>query len=115
MTIYYFRKKLEDNNHYFGTGEDELFTTEQALIRSAENFMERKLKVKEFNLICSKEVPDFDFYAVQGWCDGFGNDTYTKACFRTFKEAQSYIKKSKHTNYKIVGQYWNSEYRNYWE
>ena len=53
----------------------------------------------------------YDFYAVQGWCDGFGNDIYTKAIFRKREKAIKYAQKHADREYTIVGQYWG-EYAN---
>lgn len=54
-----------------------------------------------------------DFYAVQGWVDGFGNDTATWAIFKTREEAIEYTKDWK-CEYKIVPQWWG-EYENYYD
>lgn len=53
---------------------------------------------------------DYDFYAVQDWCDGFGNDIYTVAIFRKREKAIKYAQKHG-GEYTIVGQYWG-EYVN---
>lgn len=52
-----------------------------------------------------------DFYSIQFYCDGFGNDTFTSAVFRTLKEAISYIKTEGYAFENIVPQYWG-EYVN---
>ena len=60
------------------------------------------------HIVC-KELPDFDYYAVQDWCDGFGNDTYTITCFPTYEQADKYNKENEN-KYKIVGQWWGDTY-----
>lgn len=114
MKIYYFKRDINRPHNFFGTGKEDYYTTELDLIIAAESFFGKKLTQKEINLIVSDEVPDFDYYAVQGWCDGFGNDTYTKTCFKTLKEAQNYVRKSAE-GYKIVGQWFGKDYRRNWE
>lgn len=52
-----------------------------------------------------------DFYSIQFCCDGFGNDTSTRAVFKTLEEAISYIKTKEHKFENIVPQYWG-EYTN---
>lgn len=54
---------------------------------------------------------DADFYSIQVYCDGFGNDTSTRAVFKTLKEAISYIKTEGYNFEDIVPQYWG-EYTN---
>ncbi len=118
MVIYYFKKSINKGSLYFGTGESGLYQSEKALIKAANRFFEEDdltITEKEKRLIITKEIPDYDFYAVQGWCDGFGNDTYTKSCFKTYQEAMDYIHKLKDKELKVVGQWWGEEYINYWE
>ena len=118
MTIYYFKKSIERKHAIFGTGKRGYYQSEQALIKAANRFFEEtneKITEKEKRMIISKTIPDYDFYAVQGWCDGFGNDTYTKCCFRTYQEAVQYVRNFKKEEFKIVGQWWGKEYINYWE
>jgi hypothetical protein len=58
-------------------------------------------------------LPDYDYYSVQGECDGFGNDTYTVTAFPTVEQATAYNKK--HNNkYTVVGQWWGEEYQTYY-
>lgn len=52
-----------------------------------------------------------DFYSIQVYCDGFGNDTFTWAAFKTLEEAISYVKTKDLTLEDIVPQYWG-EYDN---
>lgn len=52
-----------------------------------------------------------DFYSIQVYCDGFGNDTATQAVFRTLEEAISYIKTEGYDFENIVPQHWG-EYTN---
>jgi len=54
---------------------------------------------------------DADFYSIQFYCDGFGNDTSTGAAFKTLEEAISYIKAKGYNFENIVPQYWG-EYNN---
>jgi hypothetical protein len=87
------------------------------LIQTAENYLESRLTKKEVDSITEQEVPDFDFYSIQCWCDGFGNDGYTSICFKTKEEAEEYIKKNKddlEDEVQIVGQWFGKTYRNYW-
>ena len=113
MTIYYFKKDIERTHYHFGNGKEEYHQTAESLIKSAESFIEGKLTAKEIKSITSMQVPDYDYYAVQGYCDGFGNDTYTVTCFLSLKEAENYV--SNHKYYQVVGQWFGKEYRNYWE
>ena len=59
-----------------------------------------------------KENLDYDFYSVQACVDGFGNDTYTMAIFKTEEECKKYL--DKHPYCVIVGQKWG-EYTSYFE
>ena len=118
MTIYYFKKSIERKNAVFGTGKKGYYQSEQSLIKAANKFFGEtgyKITKQEEKMIISKTIPDYDFYAVQGWCDGFGNDTYTECCFRTYQEAANYVRNFKNKDFKIVGQWWNKKYINYWE
>ena len=54
---------------------------------------------------------DADFYSIQFYCDGFGNDTSTWATFKTLEEAISYVKAKGYNFENIVPQYWG-EYNN---
>ncbi len=118
MKIYYFTEDIMDSakgHLIFGTGKEDLYTSKEDLIRSTENFIKRRLRRSEIRMIKEETLPNFDYYAIQGWCDGFGNDTFTVTCFRTYAEAKNYIEKNRYNNYEIVGQYWGKDYRNYWE
>ena len=91
MTIYYFKKSIERKNAVFGTGKKGYYQSEQSLIKAANKFFEEtgyKITKQEEKMIISKTIPDYDFYAVQGWCDGFGNDTYTECCLELIKKLQ---------------------------
>lgn len=61
---------------------------------------------------------EYDYYSVQREVDGFGNDTYTEATFKTKEECEKYIaKKYKRENkdyVQIVGQRWG-KYENVFE
>lgn len=39
----------------------------------------------------TEEETDYDFYSVQYFVDGFGNDNRTAACFRTRAEAEDFL------------------------
>lgn len=113
MTIYYFKENIERPSSYFGNGKEEYYQTAESLIESAESLISDELTTKEIGLITSEQVPDYDYYAVQCWCDGFGNDTCTVTCFLSLEEAENYVKNDR--NYQIVGQWFGAGYRNYWE
>lgn len=115
MRIYFFSKDIERKHYSYGTGKYNNFTSAEELIASAENFFERenpRITEKEKNLIVSEEIPDYDFYAVQDWCDGFGNDTVTLATFKTKQECDNFISQERNGAV-IVGQHFGKEYRNY--
>lgn len=117
MKIFYFAKDIERKHYFYGTGECSNFTSVEELINDAETFIEnskKPLTEKEKNLIISKEIPDYDFYAAQDWCDGFGNDTITLAIFKTKQECENFISRERNGAI-IVGQWWGKEYRNYFE
>lgn len=118
MRIFYFAKGIKRKHYFYGTGEYNNYTSSEELIASAEKFFERsekpRITEKEKSLIVSKEVPDYDFYAVQDWCDGFGNDTVTLAIFKTRQECENFISQERNGAV-IVGQNWGKEYRNYFE
>lgn len=62
--------------------------------------------------LTENEIDDnADFYSIQVYCDGFGNDTATQAVFKTLKEAISYVKTEGYAFEDIVPQYWG-EYTN---
>lgn len=116
MKIYYFATDIQDTKgmgtHVYGTGEYEKFETKEELIDDAEGFIRRKLTKKEKQSIITKEVPDYDYYSIQCFEDGFGNDTYTLAVFLTKEECVAYGKEHyKEEDWEIVGQYWGA-YRN---
>lgn len=52
----------------------------------------------------------FDFYAIQDYVDGFGNDTYTIAIFPTFEQAVKYADTNCRAAVEIVGQKWGEYY-----
>ena len=116
MRIYYFAKDIERKHHCYGTGKYNYFTSPEELIVDAEKFLEseKPLTEKEKNMIVSEEIPDYDFYAVQDWCDGFGNDTVTVATFKTKQECENFIAEERNGAV-IVGQHFGKEYRNYFE
>lgn len=39
-------------------------------------------------------MADFDFYTVQIFCDGFGNDTIVDSIWRTKEEAENYARRT---------------------
>lgn len=115
MTIYYFNKDMGESMYCFGTGEEQYYESPEALITAYHDFIgkpNRKEKYK--NIIISKEIPDFDFYALQQWVDGFGNDTLTIMICRTKEEAEHYNTTKYNNDCVIVGQWYNQEYRDYW-
>lgn len=70
--------------------------------------------------------PEFDFYSVQYYVDGFGYDNRTAATFRTRAEAEEYLKKRKEhwpleghyadwddDEWVIVGQWFGKGYNHY--
>lgn len=118
MRIFYFAEDIERKHYCYGTGKYNNFTSPEELIASAESFFERtekpRITEKEKNLIISEEIPDYDFYAVQDWCDGFGNDTVTLAIFKTKQECENFISQERNGAV-IVGQWFGKEYRNYFE
>lgn len=60
-----------------------------------------------------EKVSDYDFYSVQTWVDGFGNnDTYTMAIFKTEEECKKYL--DEYPDCVIVGQKWG-DYTNYFD
>ena len=116
MTIYVFSKAIDDyaTDIYYGTGERDAFTSKEELIKDVESCLERPLGKKWKNRIISKEIPDFDFYAIQSYADGFGNDCFTRAIFKTKEECTNFITQGgfEKDECKIVGQYWGA-YENY--
>ena len=112
MTIYVFSKAFNDydSDIYYGTGEVDAFTSREELIKDVEKRLEKPLNKKWKNRIISKEIPDFDFYAVQSYADGFGNDSFTRAIFKTKEECTKFIIQGgfEKDECKIVGQYWGT-------
>ena len=119
MIIYYFKKDIKKGNSSFGTGEENCYLSADELVKSANKWFSEeneKITKKDMSLIVSKEIPDFDFWAVQAWTDGFGNDTYTICCFKTKEEALNYMYKNKeHSRQVVVGQWFGKPYRNFWD
>lgn len=120
MYIYYFSKSIKRNNWNLGNYENEMISDYKTLISTVNEILATNgrslLTSKEIKSINKKEVSDFDCYAVQGCCDGFGNDTYTITITKTYEEAKRYVKNCCNENeIAIVGQYFNKEYRNKWE
>ena len=116
MTIYYFSKNIIKNDCKYGTGENQHFQTKEELIKDANTFFEengcKRLSKKDVGCIISKEL-DYDFYSVQSYRDGFGNDTYTECCFKTFTEARKYVERTE-GDFEIVGQCWGDYYVNFY-
>lgn len=120
MYVYYFQKSIERNGHIYGDYFESYFTNCRDLIREASCALRMNgdtlLTEKEMDSITSVNLPDFDFYAVQGWCDGFGNNTYTLTITKTYEDAEEYIsQRGEGGNYKIIGQWFFTPYRNAFE
>lgn len=49
---------------------------------------------------------DADYFSIQSWVDGFGNDTCVDACFSTYEEAKEYVEGN--DALKIVPQTWGN-------
>lgn len=134
MLIYYFNETLEyeDNygNYFFGTGVNGEYISEEELIEAVYHFLweefEEKKDFEKFIVpwrkkIVSKEIPNYDYYAIQSFTDGFGNDTYTETCFPTYEQAKEYCqqlnKDKDEDDYthraRVVGQHWGETYNNY--
>lgn len=118
MRIYFFSKDLEDDDEimFYGNGRDDQFTTPEELIADVENFFESPLTDAQKSLIIYEDVPDYDYYSIQGEVDGFGHDTMTVAIFLTKQECINYITKCTYEDkekFKIIGQYWG-QYNDYW-
>ena len=64
------------------------------------------------HFVC-KELPDYDYYSIQDWCDGFGNDTYTVTAFPNVEQAIAYNEKNDN-KYTVVGQWWGEDYQTYY-
>ncbi len=85
-----------------------------------DDWADKKERDCEFNplLVCQRieaneeKNSDADFYAVQECADGLGNDTLTRAIFKTKEEAIEYTRSWKR-KFKIVPQWWG-EYENYY-
>lgn len=121
MRIFYFGRDIERKGKGYtidyGNFQEECFTNPAELIRYANNELISKLTKKEINSIISKDLPDFDCYAVQKFVDGYGNDTQTVAIFRTYGEAQTFVRdneESDESDFAIVGQWYGKEYNNKW-
>ena len=118
MRIFYFSEDIERKGKVFitnyGDFQEKYFTNPTELIHYVNKELTSKLTKKEINSIISRELPDFDCYAVQEFVDGFGNDTRTIAIFRTYKEAEVFAQNNKCDDLAIVGQWYGQEYNNKW-
>lgn len=116
MITYYFSRSITRDVWTYGTGEGQIFQTKEELIKDANDFFEdcgcEQLSKEDIDCIVSENL-DYDFYAVQTYCDGFGNDTYTECCFKTFMEAKKYVERTE-GDFKIVGQCWGDYYVNFY-
>lgn len=117
MYIYYFTKDIKRGNYILGDFVDEQITAYAGLIQRANEILRRngesELTKKEIKTINRKELPPYDFYAVQTCCDGFGNDTCTETIVKSIEDARDYVRKNNlKRNYKIVGGYFGAEYYN---
>ena len=122
MKVFYFSKEIKRAVDNYGDFREKFFTTSADLISYANDLLEenadKQLTKKEIRSIVSEELPDFDFYAVQCWCDGFGNDTYTAVICKTYEKAKAYIEEhwGEHKDdFAIVGQWFDRNYINKWE
>ena len=117
MRVYYLKEDLTKGHYTFSIEKEDGFLFKEELINHINSILARiglKMSKEDEKLIVFAEIQNYDFYAVQGECDGFGNDTYTVRCFRTYQEALSYVREHKEEKYEIVGQWWDKDYRDYW-
>lgn len=117
MYIYYFTKDIRRGNYILGDFVNEQITSYKGLIQEANRILkwngETELTAKEIKTINRKELPPYDYYAVQSLCDGFGNDTYTETIVKTFEDAKNFVRRNNlKRNFKIVGGYFGGEYYN---
>lgn len=118
MKIFYFSEDIERKGKGFVTNygdfQEEYFTNPTELIHYVNKELTSKLTKKEINSIISRELPDFDCYAVQEFVDGFGNDTKTIAIFPTYDKAKAFVQSNEKSDFAIVGQWYGKEYNNKW-
>lgn len=114
MKIYYFNTEMEYDNECYGTGRDNYFRNKEALFEDVLDWAYQILDDKAFKnfkkslneKVVTEEVFG-DYYSIQEHCDGFGNDTYTYACYPTYEQAEKNCKEEQ----TIIPQYWG-EYNN---
>ena len=117
MKIYYFNTEIECVGECYGTGYDNYFRSKEDLIEDVlewafcqfcdedeyedfKNSLDEKIVTEE--LSC-------DYYAIQERCDGFGNDTYTYACYPTYEQAVKHCEAGQ----TIVPQFWGAYDNNF--
>ena len=94
MKVYYLKENLTKGHYTFSVEKEDGIQSKEELINHINSSLERiglKMNEEDEKLIVSAEIPDYDFYAVQGWRDAFENDSYTVCCFRTYQEALNYV------------------------
>lgn len=121
MKIYYFSKDIDRGSCEYGNGQHEEYTSKEDLIREFEealdNNWETPLTGEELKSIVCTDMPNYDFFTIQYWVDGFGHDTATATALKTYEECTTWI--TDHANeyenikLKIVGQFWGDEYWEY--
>lgn len=65
-----------------------------------------------------KNSKKFDYYTVQIWVDGFGNDTCVVFSSKDYHECEKYIENTecvRNESHAIVGQHFNKEFYNQFE
>jgi hypothetical protein len=116
MKIYYFNTEIEYCDDCYGSGRGHYFRSKEALIEDALDWAYQVLDEDEYenfeNSLDERIVTEelsCDYYAIQGWCDGFGNDTYTYACYPTYEQAVKHCEEGQ----TIVPQYWGAYDNNF--
>ena len=125
MKIYYFSKDIErtENNGCWhtnlGNGLLEEYTSKEDLIREFQKGLDNNcvtpLTEEELASIICTDMPHYDYYTIQYWVDGFGNDTATATSFKTYEECTTWIADHSDVDedFKIVGQFWGDDYQTY--
>lgn len=116
MKIYYFNTEIECDDECYGSGYDNYFRNKEDLIEDALEWAYQCLDYKSFenfkNSLNEKIITEEifgDYYSIQERCDGFGNDTYTCACYLTYEQAEKNCEKEQ----TIVPQYWGKYNNNF--